>query len=170
MFPSSNRDQELVKSEKILPSKRKWEKLQIDCSTDDIYKKHTVNRVSSSFPKGGHSATPGKRTQYNPHPNKVKTAPKLTAHYENTPMQYSAIFHGYKNDNFQMKNCDIFFLCFRSKIRKNVNPSCLYKSGVWLKRVSPKFFTGPGLKRVMRTKPRPQFLQWFNTFSFINCQ
>ena len=26
------------------------------------------------------------------------------------PMQYTAIFHGYKNDNFQMKNCDIFLI------------------------------------------------------------
>ena len=32
-------------------------------------------------------------------------APK---HYENTPMQNTAIFHGLKNDNFQMKKCDIF--------------------------------------------------------------
>ena len=23
-------------------------------------------------------------------------------------MQYTALFHGYKNDNFQMKNCAIF--------------------------------------------------------------
>ena len=29
-------------------------------------------------------------------------------HYANTPMQYTAIFHGCKNENFQMKNCDIF--------------------------------------------------------------
>ena len=29
-------------------------------------------------------------------------------HYENMPMQYLAMFHGCKNDNFQMKNCDIF--------------------------------------------------------------
>ena len=28
----------------------------------------------------------------------------------NTPMQYTAIFHGLKNDNFQMKNCDIFLI------------------------------------------------------------
>ena len=34
----------------------------------------------------------------------------LTRHYENTPMQYTAIFHGSKNDNFQMKNCDIFLI------------------------------------------------------------
>ena len=27
-----------------------------------------------------------------------------------TPMQYTAIFHGCKNDNFQMKNCDIFLI------------------------------------------------------------
>ena len=26
----------------------------------------------------------------------------------NTPMQYLAIFHGCENDNFQIKNCDIF--------------------------------------------------------------
>ena len=31
-------------------------------------------------------------------------------HYDNTPMQYTAIFNGCKNDNFQMKNCDIFLL------------------------------------------------------------
>ena len=31
-------------------------------------------------------------------------------HYENTSMQYTAIFHGLKNDNFQMKNCDIFIV------------------------------------------------------------
>ena len=62
-------------------------------------------------------------------------------HYENMPMQYLAIFHGCKNNNFQMKNCDSFLifaqnidcgytlepeavltsthnLCFRAKIRK----------------------------------------------------
>ena len=59
-------------------------------------------------------------------------------------MQYTAIFHGCNNDNFQMKNCDIFLilaqnidcgytlteavltsthnLCLRAKIRKNVYP------------------------------------------------
>ena len=31
-------------------------------------------------------------------------------HYDNTPMQYSVIFHGCKNGNFQMKNCDIFLI------------------------------------------------------------
>ena len=29
-------------------------------------------------------------------------------HYDNNPMQYIAIFHSCKNDNFQMKNCDFF--------------------------------------------------------------
>ena len=37
------------------------------------------------------------------------TANITITHYENIPMQYTAIFHGCKNDNFQMKNC-IFFL------------------------------------------------------------
>ena len=66
----------------------------------------------------------------------------VTAHYENMPMRYTAIFHGYKSNNFQMKNCVIFLifaqnidrgyteavltsthdLCFRVKIRKNVHP------------------------------------------------
>ena len=31
-------------------------------------------------------------------------------HYDNTPMQYIAIFHGCKNDNFQVKDCDIFLI------------------------------------------------------------
>ena len=72
-------------------------------------------------------------------------------HYAYMPVQYTAIFHGRKNDNFQMKNCDIFLifaqnidrgytlelseavptstndLCFRAKIRTKmktpVNPS-----------------------------------------------
>ena len=26
----------------------------------------------------------------------------IAEHYENTPMQYTAIFHGCKNDNFQL--------------------------------------------------------------------
>ena len=34
-------------------------------------------------------------------------------HYENTSVQYTAIFHGCKNDNFHMKNC-IFFSYFCS--------------------------------------------------------
>ena len=50
-----------------------------------------------------------------------------------TPMQYTAIFHGCKNGNFQMKNCGIFLnfaqnidcaptRCFRAKIRKLYTP------------------------------------------------
>ena len=64
---------------------------------------------------------------------------KQLVHYENTSMQYTAIFHGWINDNFQIK-IDIFLsfcskhrlwvhvrtavlttthnLCFRAKIRK----------------------------------------------------
>ena len=33
---------------------------------------------------------------------------KITLHYENTPIQYTVIFHDCKNDYFQMKICDIF--------------------------------------------------------------
>ena len=31
-------------------------------------------------------------------------------HYENTPVQHSVIFHGFKNDNFQMKIFDVFLI------------------------------------------------------------
>ena len=31
-------------------------------------------------------------------------------HYANMPEQYTAILHGCKNDNFQMKKCDIFLI------------------------------------------------------------
>ena len=30
------------------------------------------------------------------------------SHYANAPMQYTVIFHSCKNDNFQIKNCNIF--------------------------------------------------------------
>ena len=35
---------------------------------------------------------------------------KTAVHYANMPVQYTAIFHGCKNDNFQMKNCDSFLI------------------------------------------------------------
>ena len=31
-------------------------------------------------------------------------------HYANTPMQYTAIFHGCKNVNFQMKKYNVFLI------------------------------------------------------------
>ena len=61
-------------------------------------------------------------------------------HYANTPMQYIAIFHAYKNVHFQMNFFNIFLifaqnidcgytlepphynLCFGTKIRKKVYP------------------------------------------------
>ena len=33
-----------------------------------------------------------------------------STHYANTPMQYTAIFHGCKNVNFQMKKYSIFLI------------------------------------------------------------
>ena len=41
---------------------------------------------------------------------------KIAHHYENMSMQYTVIFDGCKNDNFQMKNCNIFSY-FSSKHR-----------------------------------------------------
>ena len=40
----------------------------------------------------------------------LKLVSTISLHYENTSMQYTAIFHGLKNDNFQMKDCDIFLI------------------------------------------------------------
>ena len=34
----------------------------------------------------------------------------LSVHYENMPMQYTAIFHGCKNDNFQFNFLDFFHI------------------------------------------------------------
>ena len=34
----------------------------------------------------------------------------LPSHYANMSVQYTAIFHGCKNDNFQMKMFDIFLI------------------------------------------------------------
>ena len=34
----------------------------------------------------------------------------VNCHYENTPIKYTVIFHGCKNDYFQMKKCDIFLV------------------------------------------------------------
>ena len=41
-------------------------------------------------------------------------APEV-GHCNNTPMQYSAIFHGSKNDNFLLKKCDIFLSFAQTK-------------------------------------------------------
>ena len=35
---------------------------------------------------------------------------KIIFKIDNTRMQYTAVFHGCKNDNFQMKNCDSFLI------------------------------------------------------------
>ena len=60
-------------------------------------------------------------------------------HYANLSVQYTAIFHGYKNDYFQSKNCNTFLIfaqnidceavltsthnqCFGVKIRKIIYP------------------------------------------------
>ena len=40
----------------------------------------------------------------------------FNAHYENMSVQYTAIFHGCKNDNFQLEKCD-HFLIFALKHR-----------------------------------------------------
>ena len=39
----------------------------------------------------------------------------LCVHFENTPMQHTAIFHGCKNDNFQLNVLD-YFLIFAENI------------------------------------------------------
>ena len=34
----------------------------------------------------------------------------FSLHYENMSMQYTAIFHGWKKDNFQVKNSDVLLI------------------------------------------------------------
>ena len=48
-------------------------------------------------------------------------------HYANMSMQYTAIFHGYKNGNFQLKNCDIFLIFAQNIYRGYTSepPQCL---------------------------------------------
>ena len=41
---------------------------------------------------------------------KLKKREVISKHYENRSIQYTAIFHSCKNDNFQMKNFDIFLI------------------------------------------------------------
>ena len=40
--------------------------------------------------------------------NRIAIVWRLSDLYENIPMQYTAIFHGCKNDNFQLKCFDFF--------------------------------------------------------------
>ena len=37
-------------------------------------------------------------------------------HYDNTPMQYTAIFHGCENDNFQLNSFDYFHILAQTYI------------------------------------------------------
>ena len=52
----------------------------------------------------------------------------VSRHNENMSMQYTAIFHGCKNHNFQLKMFDYFHVfaqnidCFKAKLRKNEYP------------------------------------------------
>ena len=39
-----------------------------------------------------------------------KSSENIQKHYENMPMQYTAIFHGCKIDNFQMQKIGIFLI------------------------------------------------------------
>ena len=49
---------------------------------------------------------------YNFRPNYCDSAkPRIVlSHYANMSVQYTAVFHGCKNGNFQMKKCEIFLI------------------------------------------------------------
>ena len=49
-----------------------------------------------------------KGIKYNKVPLFVRKTGNITV--ANMSVQYTAIFHGYKNDYFQMKNCNIFLI------------------------------------------------------------
>ena len=51
---------------------------------------------------------------------------QLTLHYANMSVQYSAIFHGCKNDNFQMKIFDIFsYFCSKHRLWVHVRTASM---------------------------------------------
>ena len=51
----------------------------------------------------------GQTTQGQINPDRNDSGPKQL-HYANMSVQYTAIFHGCKNGNFQIKKCDIFLI------------------------------------------------------------
>ena len=67
-------------------------------------------------------------------------------HYDNTPIQYTVIFQGCKNDYFQMKKKEDSFLIFAHNI------DC----GYTLERV-PTIYVWSKIKKIMYTPVNPSF-------------
>ena len=85
------------------------------CDMTHILKKKEQRSLPLSFSKRRHTR-PFSLVQSN-HADSVQGSEKIvfktvsfhTVYYENTPTQYTAIFHGCKKVNFQMKKNDIYF-------------------------------------------------------------
>ena len=78
---------------------------------------------------------------------------KLRLQSANTPMQYTAIFQDCKNDNFQMKNCDIF-LSFAKNHRLWVHVRTSERHTEAVQRVSTIYVSFREKKNVHPVKPR----------------
>ena len=59
--------------------------------------------MTSAVYRGRKASTQTKKTT-------TKHKAGVSQHYDNAPMQYTTIVHGYKNDNFQVKNYNIFLI------------------------------------------------------------
>ena len=73
------------------------------------------------------------------------------------PMQYTAIFHGCKNDNFQLMFFTIYIFLLKNQAKENQNKTTALEWSVmnyW------------GLKLVLRAQSHPQFLKWYKTVGY----
>ena len=75
----------------------------------------------------------------------------ISSHYENTPMQYTAIFHSCKNVHFQMKIFNIFLIFAQNlDLRYTLEPSAVLTS-------THNVCFGAKNKKIMYTLVNPSF-------------
>ena len=72
------------------------------------------NKVEDQLPSTGAA---DQRLSYHYIDSTIPLLPEsVISHYENMSMQYEAIFHGCKNDNFQLKFFTIFIFLLKTYI------------------------------------------------------
>ena len=78
---------------------------------------------------------------------------KPVVHYENTPMQYTAILYGCENDNFQLIFCDyLSYFCSKHILWVHVRTASLRR----FERV-PTIYVLEQNKKIMYTPVNPSF-------------
>ena len=81
------------------------------CIITSVY----TNRASDSHEAIQHATDGRRRCFYRPRPRTVVSCQNVSLHYENMPMQPIEIFFGCKNENFQLKNVDLFLIFAQNK-------------------------------------------------------